>query len=228
MKQAFKAYSILYAEDNQALQESTVEYLQRYFGTVYVADDGEEALALYEKHNIDVLLLDIDMPLFNGLDVTKCIRQDNEAVPIMILTAYTDTELLLKATELNLCKYLVKPLNPMVFKEVLKKVHMKLLQNNPFIVSLSNGYSWNSQTKVLRQDREMVMLSQKEQILFTLLMKNKGKCVSFEEIMAVVWEDEFEKEISRQSIKLQVTLLRKKLPKECIVNVYGRGYVLNM
>ncbi len=226
MKRHLKYYNILYAEDNKALQMGTVEYLKRYFGKVYVANNGKEALSLYDKHKIDVLLLDIDMPILNGLDVAEMIRRYNETIPIIILTAYTDTKLLLRATELNLCKYLVKPLNPIVFKDILEKVHTKLLVNNQTIIKLSDGYIWNFKTKVLIRDDIPIFLSQKVQALFALLMQHYDKCVSFEEIMAIVLEDELDNEISRQSVKLQVTLLRKKLPEHCIDNVYGKGYLI--
>jgi len=56
-------------------------------------------------------------------------------------------------------------------------------------------------------------------------MLHKGKAIMYEELMIEVWEDSFEREISIESVKNQVSLLRKKLPKGCIVSVYGKGYL---
>ena len=70
-----------------------------------------------------------------------------------------------------------------------------------------------------------VNLSHKEQTLLALLMTHRKHCVSFEEIMAVVWEDELDIEISIDAVKYHVSQLRKKLPQESIKSIYGRGYM---
>jgi DNA-binding response OmpR family regulator len=227
MKEVLQHYSILYAEDNKALQQSTSEYLQRYLRTLYIASDGREALNLYRRHSPDVIMLDIDMPHVDGLEVAKQIRTVNKEIPILMFTAFTDVDKLLKATELNLCKYLVKPVKPFEFKEALSKLSQTLEENHSHYTRLKEGYIWDSSKEVLLVNDNLVELSQKEQTLLALLVKHHQESVSFESIMAVVWEDEFDTEISIQSVKFQVTLLRKKLPKDSIQNVYGKGYILH-
>jgi len=205
MKEILKNHSILYAEDDKALQLATVEYLQRYFKEVHVASDGKEALELYKKCQPHVLLLDIDMPYVDGLSVAGKVRQSDEGIPIVMMTAFTDTDMLLEATELNLCTYLVKPVKASQFKEALQKVSLKLK---------------SSTKKVFDAQEKGVNLSLKEQTLLDLLAKHPKHCVSFEEIMAVVWEDTFDKEITIDSVKYHVSQLRKKLPNDTIENVY--------
>jgi len=225
MKEILKNHSILYAEDDKALQLATVEYLQRYFKEVHVASDGKEALLLYKKYQASVLLLDIDMPYVDGLSVAKQVRQHDETIPIVMMTAFTDTDLLLEATELNLCTYLVKPVEASKFKEALQKVSLKLQSSTKSSIALSDGYVWDAATKVLYVQGEVVNLSVKEQTLLELLIKHTTHCVSVEEIMAVVWEDDFEREVSVDAVKYHVSQLRKKLPNGCIKSIYGRGYM---
>ena len=227
MKEILKNHSILYAEDDKSLQAITVEYLERYFKEVYIANDGKEALALYKKCQPKVLLLDIDMPHVDGLSVASQIRKNNQTIPIVMMTAFTDTEMLLEATELNLCTYLVKPVKASKFKEALQKISLKLEENAECNLALSKGYLWDSTKKVLYVQNEVVELTAKEKILLDLLVKHMHHCVSFEEIMSVVWEDALDTEVSIESVKFQVTQLRKKLPKDTISNVYGRGYILD-
>jgi len=81
MREILQQHSILYAEDDHALQAITLEYLQRYFQEVHLASNGKEALAQYKTHHPDALLLDIDMPSIDGLTVAKQIRQENENIP---------------------------------------------------------------------------------------------------------------------------------------------------
>jgi len=227
MKNILKAFTILYAEDDKAVQGSVVEYLSRYFREVHVANDGKEALELYKDVKVDVLLLDIDMPHLDGLSFAKIVRESNKEIPIVMITAFTDTEKLLKATELNLSKYLVKPVEPKAFKEVLEKVAELLQSSSKGYVELKENFSWDKERKELFKGSTLVELTTKEQILLSLLAKRKGEAVLFTDIMALVWEDDFDAEISIESVKFQVSMLRKKLPKDSIKNVYGKGYVLN-
>jgi DNA-binding response OmpR family regulator len=225
MKEILKNHSILYAEDDKALQATTVEYLKRFFKEVYVASDGQEALALYKKCQPHALLLDIDMPCVDGLSVAKQVRQSDEVIPIVMMTAFTDTDLLLEATELNLCTYLVKPVRASKFKEALEKISLKLEVSASHSVALSEEYVWKSDAKTLLHKEQTVNLSHKEQTLLALLMTHRKLCVSFEEIMATVWENDLDMEVSIDAVKYHVSQLRKKLPDGCIQSVYGRGYM---
>lgn len=224
IKEQLKPYTILYAEDNKDVQKTIVDYLQRYFDTIYVANDGKEALSLYKKMKPDILFLDINMPYIDGLSVAKEVRQQDEKIPIVMLTAYTDTEKLLCATELNLCKYLVKPIDPLQFKDTLYKLS-KILNKEKSLIYIKEEYSWNEVRQELKQHTRNISLTQKEQALLSLLLSHKNQCFSYEDIQVHVWKDTLTKDISIQSVKLQVTLLRKKLPKNCIKNVYGKGYI---
>ena len=140
MREILQHNTILYAEDDKAVQKPTVEYLRRYFKEVYVASDGREALTMYRQYSIDIVMLDIDMPYVDGLEVAKEIREENKEIPILIFTAFTEVDKLLKATELNLCKYLVKPVKPTEFKEVLFKISQTLKELSASCFVFSEGY----------------------------------------------------------------------------------------
>jgi DNA-binding response OmpR family regulator len=220
-------HSILYAEDNLEVQAEVVEYLKKYFRKVYIANDGREALNLYAKHNIDSLLLDIDIPFVDGLEVAKEVRVSNKTIPIVMLTAFVDTDKLLCATELHLCKYLVKPIELMEFRRMIKKLLLEIDEGKSNLLEFENGFIWNNDTKKLYSNNKQIFLTQKEQSLLDLLLKRKNQCLTFTDIMAKLWESDFEQEVSIESVKLQVCYLRKKLPKNSIKNVYGKGYLIN-
>lgn len=230
-----KNFSILYAEDNIELQRAVLEYLERHFGAVYVADDGKEALEKYACYAPDVLLLDIDMPFVDGLSVAQEVRTNNEDIPIMILTAYTDTDKLLRATELNLAKYLVKsemnsflmkPIQPLAFQKAMQKIATILAKNSNNHVKLSATHIWEHSSKQLFINHKLTPLSPKEHTLLNLFIEHQGRCVTFEEIILKLWEDSFDEDISIDSVKQQVSLLRKKLPPNTIQNIYATGYTL--
>ena len=225
MKNILKHYTILYAEDDLDLQKITTEYLQRYFKKVYIASDGQEALNLYDTRQVDVLLLDINMPHVNGLEVARNIRGINETIPIMMLTAFSDKELLLQAVELNLCKYLIKPMSREAFRETLQNVAERLIKSETHVIDLKEDYRWFVKEERLAHQEETVFLTQKECMVLKLFISYGRQLVSFEEIMAVAWEDDFDKEISLSTVKYHVSMLRSKLPEGYIKNVYGKGYI---
>jgi DNA-binding response OmpR family regulator len=101
------------------------------------------------------------------------------------------------------------------------------LRLNPSrFLNLASNCIWNKEQEILRVDDVPVSFTEKEHRLLKLLLEHKGFTVSNEDIMVSVWEDAFEKEISMDSIKNQISHLRKKLPNDCIDSVYGKGYIL--
>jgi DNA-binding response OmpR family regulator len=221
-----KKYTILYVEDEPEIQANIAEYLGNFFADIHLAADGKEALDQYYKHHPDVILLDINLPIIDGLNVAKQIRVKDNDVKIIMLTAFTEKEKLLKATELKLTKYLIKPVAPKVFKQTLENLSYELMNNPTRFINLSDTYTWDKEREQLTCDDQPVSLTEKEHRLLKLFLNNKSKSVSYEKIMVAVWEDAFERDISLDSVKNQVSQLRKKLPKSCISNVYGEGYVL--
>ena len=219
-------YTILYVEDEPAIQANITEYLASYFKAVYVASDGQEGLACYQKHHPDVLLLDINVPYLSGLELAQTIRQEDKSIKILMLTGITETEKLLQATELKLTKYLLKPLSPKAFKSTLKLLVAELMENPRDFVPLGEGMVWDKEREQLLHEGERVILSEKEQKLLRLFISKQAEVIGFETIMVALWEDAFDREISIDSVKNQVSNLRKKLPKGTVINVYGQGYRL--
>ena len=227
MQSVLKHHTILYVEDEPEIQANMAEYLESYFSKVYVASDGKEALELYEKHHPDVLLLDINLPFMDGLSVATSIRKQDKDVKIVMLTAHTEKDKLLLATELKLTKYLVKPIAPKLFKETMEVLANDLLVSSSNFVHLSENCVWDKKYERLCINGTPVSLSQKEQSLLKLFIERKDSTVSNEDIMIAVWEDAYERDISIDSVKNQVSLLRKKLPDGCLKSVYGSGYTLS-
>ncbi len=226
MLKMLKEYSILYVEDEPEVQRNIQEYLESYFKTVYVTSDGRSARELYLSFHPDVLLLDINLPYLDGLSLAQEIRRHDHNVKIVMLTAYTDKEKLLQATELKLTKYLIKPVTPKEFKEVMELICRELMQHSSRFLHLCEHYIWDKTLETLSVDGSVIKLSEKEHRLLKLFISRQQKNVSFEEIIITVWDNGYEHDISIDSVKNQVSHLRKKLPGLCIESVYGQGYFL--
>ena len=226
MLSELKNFSILYVEDEPEIQENIAEYLESYFKVVYTASDGEEGYASYKKYFPDVLLLDINIPKMDGLALAKKIRETDDNVKILMLTAHTQTDKLLLATELKLTKYLVKPVSPRAFKEALIVLKNELSRVSKMFLELGQGYLWNISCEVLLKDGIEVSLTEKEHRLLKLLISKKSEVISYLDIIIMVWEDAYDREVSIDSVKNQVRNLRQKLPSGIIDSVYGKGYLL--
>ena len=111
--------TLLYVEDDEIIRENAVEYLCDYFKEVYQAKDGLEALEVYGAKKPDIIITDIKMPRLDGLAMAKKIRREDKKTPIVITTAFTDTEYLMEAVELQLIKYIVKPITSKKLTEAL-------------------------------------------------------------------------------------------------------------
>jgi len=224
MIETLKKYSILYVEDDLAIQANIKEYLQSFFNIVYIASDGKFALEIYQKFYPDVLLLDINIPYIDGIKLAKQIRIHDKKVKIVILTGHTEKERLLQATELKLTKYLVKPVSPRHFKETMKVLAQELEESPSYLLSICKNCLWNKKEKQLYFNQKPILLLEKEQRLLELFLKKPNQCITYVDIMIALWEESFSKEISINSVKNQVSHLRKRLPKHLINSVYGEGY----
>ena len=225
MKENLKNFTLLYAEDDKAVQGEMLEYFQSYFKEVFIADDGKEALALYKQHKPDVLILDIYMPHVSGLELTQYIRENDYKTKIVLITAHSQDTLMLEAINTNVNYYIIKPATLQKIKEMLEKIALDLYRNSEKVIKLDENIYFNLVSKKLCNKDIEIKLSKKESDLLELFIKNIDKSITIEEIMACCWND-FLSEVSHESVKSLVSNLRKKLPKDSILNVYGVGYIL--
>lgn len=118
--------SVLYVEDDVSARDAGVEFLKTFFGNVEVAENGQEGLELFKSKKIDLVLTDINMPKMSGLEMIEHIRALDENVPVVILSAYNDTEYFLHTIKLGVDGYLLKPLDIKLFYNIISKIVNRL------------------------------------------------------------------------------------------------------
>ncbi len=155
-------YSILFVDDEEEIRKNYVNYLARYYENVYEAKDGVEAYEVYLAKKPKILILDINMPKMNGLELLQKIREKDHTVKCLMLTAHTDEEYLLKATQLKLTDYLQKPIKRATLKDALSKVLYEI--ENYEVVSkkrldLGSGYIWDFKESTLFLNSNEVILT---------------------------------------------------------------------
>ncbi len=225
IKKFYKNIKILYVEDDEIARENGIEYLENFFEQIYEASDAIIALQLYEKHKPDIIITDIQMPKLNGLEFVKRIRQKDKDTQIIIITAFCDKDYLLKAIELGLVKYLVKPVREKEFEEALFLCVDSLENNQSNIVKLQENTYFDMFNKNLVIENEIVKLRAKELIFLELLIKNRNRYVSYEEIENYVWNDSV---MTKDALKTLVKNLKTKIPKNLILNLTNSGYKIDV
>lgn len=214
--------TILYAEDEAGIRENVVQILEIFFKKVYVANDGESALLLYEENFPDILMVDICMPNKDGLEVISHIRKKNSKIPIIVLSAHRDGAHLWRAVEQKISKYLTKPFNKTEIMEALSICALELV-DGILHVKLNENVDYDISQKSLISNGDKIPLSSQESRLLEYFISCRGQILSFEAIEDRLWGYESP---GKEAIKALVKALRKKTGKEVIKNHYGIGYYL--
>ncbi len=217
--------SLLYVEDEPYIRQNAVEFLSDQFLEIYEAGDGKEALALYHQKNPDIIITDIEMPKMNGLELCRAIRNSDNNTPIIITTAFTDQDYLLQAIELNLVKYLKKPIQEELLNETLSLCIQKLNPNDKSVERLTEVHYFDSFNQTLLHMDEFIKLTANEITFLTLLTHQKHRIVTYQEIENHIWDGTY---MSEDALKGLVKNLRKKISKECIQNHSKLGYKINL
>jgi len=228
-----KKISLLYIEDDKDIQEIYLDVIEREVDVVHLASDGEEGFDKYLEIKPDIILLDINMPKLDGLSLAKKIREIDSHVKIIITTAYAEQDKLLQAIELYLIKYILKPIEPTLLIEALQKAKNEIVEiqkeQEPTvkIFTLDEDSKWNFDTEKLYEQNVEVKLTKNERRLLKLLSTDKNKVFTFFEIFDHISYDDFDKDYDAGQVRALVKLLRKKVPKASILNIYGEGYRFN-
>ena len=222
--------SLLYVEDDQDIQRIYIDFLEKYVDRVLLANDGEEGYKLYLNERPDILLLDINMPKLDGLSLAKKIRESDKNVKIIITTSYGEQENLLKAIELYLIKYILKPIDfnelEKALTKAIKEIRSEMMKGEE-VFYLDDESVWHKESEKLFCQNVEVKLTKNERRLLSLFSTNENKVFTFFEIFDHISYDNFDKDYDANQVRALVKLLRKKIPKEAIINVYGEGYRFN-
>jgi len=211
-----KDKTALYIEDEIDVLQNISELLSNFFRTFYTASDGERGYELFKNHHIDVVLVDIELPKMNGIELIKKIRETHKEIPIVVISAYTKTDYLLESIELKLDQYIVKPLTSVKIHDLLKKLDTMFSSKTMMI--LVPGVWIDQQISTITFEDKRYFLTKRELAFLVILSKNKF--ISYDE-MSALWEDEVP---SQNAIRSYIKHLRKKLPPDLLKNRNGLGY----
>jgi len=223
-------FTLLYVEDDKLVRENFCEIFKTYFNRVIATDNGDIALELYEKNSIDVAILDVNINGLDGISVASKLRQtsNEEELIILMISAYSDKEKLIRAINLQLFGYLLKPVENKKLFSSLEEIIKILTTKN--ILSLNKEYRWNEVSHQLFYKEKELKLTKNEIKAIEILIINKNSFMSACDIHSEIFGDEEMKHNSCNNIVQLLSRLKKKIDSlyhssnYFIENCYGVGY----
>ena len=215
---------ILLVEDDETLSELISEYLSEQGYDVTVRADAKAALDTAYERNFDILILDVKLPKGDGFSLLRELRRLGDDTPAIFTTSLNALQDLEIGYKSGCDDYLKKPYE---LKELLLRIQILLKRKfshvNDEFIELNDGYKFYPSSKTLRQNGQIVSLSNKESELLALFLENKNTLLSKETIFEKIWN--YGEEPSELSLRVYVKNLRRILGKDAIINRRGDGYI---
>lgn len=216
--------NILVADDDLRILRLINDFLKLEEFNVYKAENGKEAIELFEKENISLAILDIMMPIVDGWDVCKHIKSKSD-IPVLILTAKDSDIDELFGFDIGADEYMSKPFNPKLLiarvKNLLKRVNSlkekQTFKYEDIVLQLNNN--------VIRVREKEIELTPIEYELMFIFLNNVGISLKKDKLLDLVWGYDYYGD--PRTLDTHITRLRKKLgyESELIKNIRGFGYV---
>ncbi len=217
--------TILVVDDESRIRKLIKDFLRQENYTVLEAEDGEDALNVFEqnKNKIDLIILDVMMPKFDGWSVLRKIRQDNTQIPIIMLTARAEEQDELFGFELGVDEYITKPFSPKILVARVNTVLKRTTKKSKTVQDIG-GIVIDPEGRTVTVDGKELELSLREYELLKYLLDNENIALSRNNILSKVWNYEYYGD--SRTIDSHIKKIRHKLGKKgkYIQTIRGVGY----
>jgi len=217
------ALRILLLEDDFTLSSIIEEYLSDQGYSVTCAYDGESALDFGYEIAFDLFLFDVKVPLVNGFDVLRELREKEKKAPAIFITSLNTIDDLSSAYDAGCDDYLKKPFE---LKELELRIRALIKRTSPLSedapITISETIVFDPKLGRITNEDDEITLPRKEAKILKILLCNPDSIVSSKVLIESAWD--FEEDGSEESLRTHIKNLRKHLGKERIINIRGQGY----
>ncbi len=215
---------ILLLEDEQMLSEAINEYLLSAGHQVTSFYDGIDALDALQNEIFDLLILDINVPGIDGLDLLEQLHALKIRPPAIYISALVDIEGISRAYHLGCYDYLKKPFHLKELSLRIDKVMQSctIPQNH---LRLSKSYAYDASTSTLMCNNVTQTLTKRQLQIIDLLARNRSRVVDFDQFRNYVWDEEY---VDNATIRAEVSRLKKSLKEDFIQNIRALGYMIDI
>lgn len=216
-------YNILLIEDDRPLNKAISVYFKKEKFYVLSSFSGQEALDILFQNNLDLIILDINLPDLSGFDLIEQIKIINSNIPILILSACDLDSAILHGFNLGAEDYVTKPFNIEILH---KKINVILKRNTKNTFYKDDHLFFDKNTSKLVIDNKEIKLTPLEFKLLSLFLKNQNQIILKETIIEKIW-DSNENYVDEHTLLVNISRLRNKIEDDkhhYIKTVYGLGY----
>lgn len=217
---------LLLVEDEIGIGKPIKRALEENGFAVDWVEDGIEGESLAKINSYDTIILDLNLPGKDGLEVSKDLRKEGIITPILMLTARVLKDNMYEGFDAGADDYLTKPF---AFKELLYRIHSLVKRNSEVkeeLLKVEDIALSAKDMKVFKKDKE-IELNNKEFGILEYLLRNRGRCISQEELLEHVWDQDVD--TFTQTVRTNIKTLRKKIDteKRIVKTVTKKGYIIN-
>ncbi len=219
--------SILIVDDDKDILTFLSYNLRKEGYRIFTATDGEEAIAQVKKIQPSLILLDVMMPVLDGIEACRLIRSMrlNEQPIIAMLTARSEEYSEIAGFEAGADDYINKPIRPRL---LIKKIESLLRRNynltNTISQSKEHGISINREKYSASKDGHEISLPKKEFELMELFVSNTGKVFGRQQILSLLWDEDTI--VGERTVDVHIRKLRERFGNEIIRTIKGVGYLM--
>lgn len=219
---------ILLVEDEDSIREVQKLYLEQAGYIVDEARDGKEALTYFSKYTYSLIILDLHLPIVDGTDVAKKVREKS-TVPIIMVTARTNEADELIGLNLGADDYVKKPFSP---KVLIARVKNLLKRNGESEIIKAGKLTIDPEKMVIKKGKELIELTTTQFNILYTLAKRKGKVFTRAEILDYAYDATVANDVFDRTIDAHIKSIRKKVEDDTkepkyVLTVIGKGYKFN-
>ncbi|WP_267525321.1 response regulator transcription factor [Campylobacter sp. MG1] len=208
--------NLLIVEDEKNIAKLTADILSPLFNEIFYANDGVNGFNKFKKYRPDIVICDVLMPVKDGLSLAKSIKEISPNTPIVVISAHSDKEKLLKAIDININKYLIKPIIPEELIATIKSI----ISNMSKEIKLGQ-YKLDLIRSIFDNTINKIELTKKELALLKALSEPIGKVISLDDIKEICWGT---KDVKDGSVRTFIKRFRDKIEVDIIKNITSTGY----
>lgn len=216
---------ILVVEDDTSISEELKNLLENSGYNGVILKDFENSYAEIKRENPDLILLDINIPKLNGEMLLQKIRKESSVPIIMVTSKNTETDEVLSLSY-GANDYITKPYNPTILLLRINNLFKRIENKNDILTY--NDLTVDPKKGIIKNDKEELILTKNEMIIFTFLLANRGNIVTRDDLMTDLWNND--SYINDNALNVNISRLRTKLTdfgyEDAIETRKGQGYIL--
>lgn len=222
---------VLIAEDDKDITEILSLYLEKNNFEIYIADNGKKALNIVQTEKIDIVLVDIMMPIMNGYELIKEIRKKSH-IPVIIISAKNMEKDKILGLDIGADAYITKPFNPLEVvanvKAIIRRCYKYEEENNQKVKIVVGELEFDEEEYTVRKNGEKINLTNTETKILSKMMKEPGKIFTREQLYKCINNQYFETDDN--TIMVHISNIRSKIKDEqskYIKTIRGVGYKID-